>query len=211
MKKIKNIFFDLGNVLLDLDYQRARRQFRELLGETWDFEEGVMEANELFAAFQTGRIKEEDFFAALQKLAPRPVEKEDLMAAWNSMLDQLPWQRFAMLRRLKNKYRLFLISNTNPTHLRHFNRLLRKENGLGLKDFQTLFAKTYYSFEMGMGKPDPEVYRYIIRDSGIRPEETLFIDDLEANVRAAEAAGMKGYLHDPKKEIAEVLVGVLGY
>lgn len=209
MKKIKHIFFDLGNVLLDLDYPRVRRQFQELLGEDWDFEKGVMEANELFAAFQSGRMGEEAFFKELQQRAPRKVATEDLITAWNSMLDQLPWQRFVMLRRLKNTYQLFLVSNTNPTHLRHFNRLLREETSLGLKDFESLFAKTYYSFKMGMGKPAPEVYKYIIEDSGVTPGQSLFVDDLEANVRAAEEAGMKGYLHNPETEIAEVLPGVL--
>lgn len=211
MKKIKHIFFDLGNVLLDLDYPRARKQFKELLGEDWDFEKGVVEANELFAAFQTGRMGEKEFFEEMQRQTSRPVETEDLIAAWNSMLDKLPWQRFAMLRRLKNNYQLFLISNTNPTHLRHFNRLLREENGLGLKDFETLFVKTYYSFRMGMGKPDPAVYQYLIEDSGVRPADTLFIDDLEENIRSAEAAGMQGYLHDFRQEIAEVLPRLLNY
>ena len=209
MKRIKHIFFDLGNVLLNLDYERARNQFEELLGKEWDFDKGVMEANELFAAFQTGQLSEEDFFEGLQKKAPHPVEKEALIAAWNSMLDNLPWQRFAMLRRLKNQYQLFLISNTNPTHLRHLNRILREENGLGLKDFETLFVKTYYSFKMGMGKPNPAVYQHLIKDSGVLPQATLFVDDLKENVQAAEGAGMKGYLHDPNEEIAEVLVDLV--
>lgn len=206
MNDIQNIIFDLGNVLLNLDYPEAERRFSALFGDDWNFRDGVAEANELFDAYQRGKIDEPTFFAALRADAPREVTAGQLLEAWNSILGDLPLNRLELLDAYRQRYRLYLLSNTNFTHMRRFDRLLQESHGISLDDFRKRFHGVYLSYELGMRKPDADIYEHLLQDAGIRPEASLFIDDLEDNVEAAEKVGIRGYRHDPRQEIGDVLV-----
>jgi len=205
MAAIHNIIFDLGNVLLDLEYARARQAFQELAGEEWDFARGAAEAGPAFDLYLKGHVGEAEFFNQLRDQAPRPVEVDDLRRAWNSMLGQLPPHRLEMLARLRERYRLFLLSNTNYTHVQQLGRLLEEELGLTREEFEAHFEKAYYSCEIGLRKPETAVYRFVLADAGIASETTLLVDDLAANIEGAQGVGMQVFLHDPNTEIAEVL------
>lgn len=205
MPAIHNIIFDLGNVLLDLEYARARRAFQELAGEAWDFARGAAEAGPIFDLYLKGHVGEAEFFNQLRDQAPRPVEVDDLRRAWNSMLGQLPPHRLEMLAGLRERYRLFLLSNTNYTHVQQFGHLLEEELGLTREEFEAHFEKVYYSCEIGLRKPDVAVYRFVLADAGLDAEDTLLIDDLPANIEGARQVGLQVFQHDPQAEIAEVL------
>ena len=205
MAVIKNIIFDLGNVLLDLDYGRVRRSFQRLFGAEWDFERGAADAGPHFDKYQRGHISEVEFFGKLKESAPGPVAVEQLKEAWNGMLSAINPVRLDMLKRLGGSYRLYLLSNTNHTHLRQFDQLLKEQLNISRQEFEGLFDRVYYSCEIGMRKPDPEVYAFVLEDACLKPEETLLIDDLQANIEGAEMAGMLSFLHDPVNEIASFL------
>lgn len=205
MPAIHNLIFDLGNVLLDLDYARARRSFKALAGEEWDFGRGAAEAGPLFDLFLKGHIGEAEFFQQLRNRAPRPVGIDELRRAWNSMLGELPPPRLALLTKLREHYRLFLLSNTNYTHLQELDSLLKAQLGLSREAFEAYFERVYYSCEIGLRKPDVSAYRFVLADAGLDAADTLLIDDLPANIEGARQVGMQAFLHDPKMEIVEVL------
>jgi len=209
MTNIQNIIFDLGNVLLDLDYPLAEKRFKSLFGDDWNFRDGIAEANELFDAYQRGKIDEPTFFAALRADAPREVTAGQLLEAWNSVLGELPMRRLELLDAYRQRYRLYLLSNTNFTHMRRFDQLLQESHGITLDDFRKRFHGVYLSYELGMRKPDKAIYEYLLKDTGVRPEASLFIDDLEENITAAESVGIRGYRHDPRQEIGDILVEML--
>ena len=205
MAAIHNIIFDLGNVLLDLNYARARCSFQDLAGEEWDFGRGAAEAGPLFDLFLKGHIGEAEFFRQLRSRAPRSVGVDDLRRAWNSMLGELPPQRLALLTKLREHYRLFLLSNTNYTHLQALDGLLKAQLDLDREAFEAYFEQVYYSCEIGLRKPEVGVYRFVLADAGLDAADTLLIDDLPANIEGGRRVGLQVFLHAPETEIADVL------
>jgi len=101
-----------------------------------------------------------------------------------------PAERIQLLQQLRNKYRIFLFSNTNALHLAALRAIYTRTFGTG--SLEDLFEKTYYSHLMGMRKPDKASYEYILKENGLVGSETLFVDDAIINVEGAEHAGLKG-------------------
>lgn len=201
---IKNIIFDFGNVLLNLDESATYKALGNILDplKCGDLNEMVL------FPFEKGEISEEAFFNRLQRRSKMVLQPEFYYKAWTAMLLDFPIARENFLSQLKSNYRLFLLSNTNITHLRFVRKKLAQENDI--HDFESrFFEKAYYSFEIGMRKPDLEIYRYVIQDSGLNPKETLFIDDKIENVEAAKTEGLNAYHHDPKDEISAILHSLL--
>lgn len=202
---IKNIIFDLGDVLLDLDFDRVNVEFEKLLKSDFSLLATSDATKDLFLKFETGQYSEESFINALQRLATKVPDGRAMIDAWNSLLAGVPPQRIQMLKDLKEKgYQLYLLSNTNSLHIHWFNRYLKKEHGI--EDFNAqFFVKSYYSHLVKMRKPDLEIYEYVLNDAFIKPDETLFIDDSEANIQGAQAAGIATIHHNSGKDIVAVL------
>lgn len=202
MQNIENLIFDLGGVILTLDMPRAEQHFIAL---------GVKEYNALFRSgnvssffkeYEVGNITDTEFLQALKKLAGVPLTDEDLIAAWNAMLGHFPEERIALLNELKNKYRLFLFSNTNALHLTTFRKIYADTfNG---KVFDDHFEKAYYSHLLRMRKPDKESYAHIIGENDLDPLKTVFIDDSIVNIEGAESAGLKGIHIKPGMSILDI-------
>jgi putative hydrolase of the HAD superfamily len=190
MQNIKNIIFDLGGVILDIDFQRTEKAFFEL-GVT-NFKElfGLGHAASFFKDHEAGKISDEEFLDALQKLARHSLKSDVVQKAWNALLISFPAERIELLKRIKSKYRLFLLSNTNAIHLTAFLKLYSDAFNNG--SFEDLFERVYYSHRMGLRKPDRDIYDYVLRENNLVPEETLFIDDALVNVEAARETGIQG-------------------
>ena len=202
MQNIENLIFDLGGVILTLDMPRAEQHFTAL---------GVNDYNRLFRSgnvssffkeYEVGSITDAAFLAELKKLAGLPLADEDLIAAWNAMLGHFPEERIALLNELKNKYRLFLFSNTNALHLTTFRKIYA--NTFNGKVFDDHFEKAYYSHLLRMRKPDKESYEHIIRENDLDPLKTVFIDDSIVNIEGAESAGLKGIHIKPGMSILDI-------
>ncbi len=202
-KKIQNIVFDFGGVLLDLDYTKTYEALSSLLGLEF-LPTYTPETSNFLHEYEIGKINTETFIWNLQRLAKKDVPiGQDVIKAWNAML--LGWQppKFDFLLSLRKKYRTYLLSNTNELHLTWVLNDLKKHHNI--VDFdKTYFDKTYYSHLIGMRKPDSEIFEYVTQDAGLDPEETLFIDDLEVNTLAAMDSGWKVYQHDPKDDLIKV-------
>lgn len=192
MQQIKNIIFDLGGVLLDIDYQKTANAFRELGFDNFDQLYTQFTANDLFEKLETGTISEADFFATLSQYSRLPVKQEQMEAAWNAMLMQFRKDSLAFLGSLKGKYQLFLLSNTNSIHHRAFNAAFTRETGHhSLDDF---FTTAYYSHVLKKRKPYKETYEFVLQEGNMIAGETLFIDDSFNNIEGAQLAGIQTHL-----------------
>jgi glucose-1-phosphatase len=199
MATIKNIIFDLGGVLLDIDYYRTSQAFKELGVKKFDDFYSQASANELFEALETGDVSEEKFYATMQQYCVPGTAYHQVQAAWNAMLLSFRKESVAFLSPLKEKYNLFLLSNTNSIHLPEFNEIYRREIG-GLL-FDDHFITSYYSHLMHRRKPYSSTYQFVLEDAGIRPEETLFIDDSYKNIDGAKVLGIQTHLLLPEEKI----------
>lgn len=192
---IKNIVFDFGGVLLDLDIDRTFEAMKVVMGFEGDAHEIYAQNHELFDAFETGHLIVESFLWKLQNKSKRVPPVEKLIGAWNAML--LGWNpdKLKLLAELKSRYRTFLLSNTNEIHIEWVRRDLKNKHNI--TDFDTrFFEKVYYSHLVGMRKPDAALFQFIIADAKINPAETLFIDDNAHNVEAAAKLGFQTSLHE---------------
>ena len=205
MKKIRNIVFDFGNVLLNLDMSATEKQMQALIGDAYGFSAAQNAYPVFFEDYEVGKISETDFFAGLQNMQPeRTLEKDNLKAAWNAMLLDLPADRLRMLERLRRKYRVFLLSNTNKTHIDFVMDYLKKAHGVTSWDTR-FFDKVYYSHLIKMRKPAPDIYNFVLRDANLKAPETLFIDDNAANIKTAANLGWQTVLHNDGRDIVEVM------
>ncbi len=192
MAALKNIIFDLGGVLIDLDYKKTEDAFISLGYENFHTMYSQYTADELFRKLETGKISNEDFYKVAINAHAGSVTEEAIQAAWNAML--LSWRNESLLflEKISTQYRIFLLSNTNAIHFEAFHRSLKEETGR--ESIEPLFTKAYWSHKIGLRKPDAEVFEFVAKDAGIRPEETLLIDDSENNIKKAAELGFKTHL-----------------
>jgi putative hydrolase of the HAD superfamily len=181
---IKNIIFDLGGVILNLDQERTIRAFKKLGA---DLDE--MNANSaVFKDFETGKVSADDFIHYIKSEMKGNIETHQIITAWNAMLLDLPKQRVELINSLKSNYRILLFSNTNTIHMDEIYRYTAEHLGKGI--FTSLFDKIYLSYEMGLRKPNPDSFHALMQDAGLKGFETVFIDDSKINIKGAQEAGL---------------------
>jgi len=198
MAAIKNIIFDLGGVLLNIDFNRTAEAFRQLGVKNFDAFYSKEAADHLFESLETGHISNEDFFAAMQLHCAPGTSFSQVQAAWNAILLDFRKESVAFLASLKERYNIYLLSNTNAIHHAEFSAVFLKENGIA---FDSNFIKPYYSHQMQKRKPYPETYLYVLEDAGLSAAETLFIDDAASNIEGAKQAGIQTHWLQPEERI----------
>jgi glucose-1-phosphatase len=204
---IKNIIFDLGNVLIDLDIDRTWQSMRHYFGDNLSERLKILyPEGDLWIDYEVGKIDEQTFFETLRKASDTPLSIRQLKEAWNAMLLTINPLRFDMLARLQQKYNLYILSNTNTTHVDFVDGYLRTTYGFSIQEFeQRYFTKVYYSHIINLRKPNVSIYEYVIQDAQLNPAETLFIDDIAANTEGGKKAGLQTLTHVVGAEIADVL------
>lgn len=197
--RIKTIIFDLGGVLYDLDRIKCIKALVEI---------GVTNAGDLltdykqsgiFRQIEEGEITDAEFYNEIRQMAKRDVSDFDIKSAWNAFLVEIPIYKLELLAKLKAKYQIFMLSNTNSIH---FEDAIPKEfekSGLSINDY---FDRLYLSYEMKTSKPHREIFEKLISDSGIIASEALFIDDSPANIEIANKLGFKTYLARPFEDFS---------
>ncbi|MBS1645715.1 MAG: HAD family phosphatase [Bacteroidetes bacterium] len=189
---VKNLILDLGGVLLDINYQRTEDAFVNLGCANFRALYSQAVQTSLFDDFETGRISELAFFEILQEKIQIPkVSINELKNAWNAMLIGFKRDTLQMLIELKKEYRLFLLSNTNETHIQAFEKLIEKT--CPISAFNHLFEKQYYSCRIHQRKPNVSCFQYVLQDAGIAAEHSFFIDDSIQHTQGAEQAGISSY------------------
>lgn len=190
MSHIKNIIFDLGGVIMNLDVSRTIKAFNELGIKNIVNDTGHHYQHSFFYDFEIGQISEEQFLESLQKLSKKKNSFLEIKDAWNEMILDISVDRINFLKELKKEYNLFLLSNTNSIHqFKFLSEFKQKYN----YSFNSLFQRAYYSHEIGLRKPDIKVFDFILKDSKLKTSETLFIDDSLTNIKAAQKTGINTF------------------
>jgi putative hydrolase of the HAD superfamily len=206
LKGIKNIIFDLGGVLLNLDYQLTKDAFVKLGVQDYDTHFTQAKQVSLFDAFETGKISEQFFFEGLRDLAGIDFTEQEILKAWNAMLLDFPIERKSLLLNLKKKFNISLLSNTNETHIRAFTKTIQKD--IDLDSLSPLFHSVYYSNEIGLRKPTEEAFKYVLEQNNYIAEETLFMDDSAQHLEGAKKCGIKT-IHITKTSVEELFADFL--
>ncbi len=190
MKSNNAIIFDLGGVILNLDYQRTIDAFKKL--GISNFEEMYTQASQsnVFDDFETGKISSQHFINLLLPYLPVGTSPNKVVHAWNAMILDFPKERLKLLDELKSKRRTFLLSNTNELHLQEVIRSLSKTTDRTLESY---FEKVYYSHILNLRKPNLEIFEYVCKEQNLNPSETIFIDDTIGHINGSNSFGLQGF------------------
>lgn len=199
---IQNIIFDLGGVIIDIDPQRSFQAISNFSLGNKGHEQQLSLDTQLFINYEKGLIDNDAFREGIRKLTGNTsVKDEEIDEAWNLMLLQIPLERLQILEKLNNRYNTFVLSNTNAIHVNAFNQIIQKNSGKAT--INHYFNKVYYSHELKLRKPEPEIYQYVIEDMKLSSGDTLFIDDRLENIEAASASGLQTFHVQTGKGIVE--------
>jgi glucose-1-phosphatase len=203
MQTIANIIFDLGGVFLDLNYQKTQEAFTNLGIANFEQHFTQHHANPLFEQLEKGEISPQQFYNLFRQHTNSSLSNANIQFAWNALLLGFDKEKISWLQLIKNKYRIFLFSNTNQIHYDAFMDIFKRDIGMDV-DFNSLFEKAYYSQNMGVRKPYKESFMYIINEQQLQVAETLFIDDTPKNIEAAKAIGLQTVLLLPSMNVMNV-------
>lgn len=189
LANIRSIIFDLGNVIVDIDYMVMVNEFKKIA--VIDFSDMVNYSRQdnIFNQFEKGSISVPDFRCALRKYLKEGVTDAEIDAAWNSIITAYPPAKFDMLTQLRKEYKTYALSNINELHVALIEENVQKR--FGAPNLRSYFDQVYYSNETGYRKPEPEIYKLVLDNERLIPSETLFIDDKAENIEAAAALGIK--------------------
>ncbi len=187
-ENIKHIIFDLGGVVLNIDFTKTIKAFVDLGIADFDQVFSQYKQNRFFDSLDKGIISSANFYNEMYRFLPSEITKDRILSAWNAMLLDFPSDRIQLIKKLRNNYNLFLLSNTNSLHYTVYQEKLRIKEQLELED---LFDKTYFSFKIGMRKPDKEIFEYVLKENNIEAKECLFIDDSKEHIETAEKLGIQ--------------------
>jgi glucose-1-phosphatase len=202
MAKIKNVIFDLGGVLLDIDIAKTETAFEQLGIKDFKNNYSLHKADSLFDDLETGKITEAAFYNGIRNISQTQLTDAEIRNAWNALLLDFRTESLAFLQQIAAKYKLFLLSNTNSIHLTAFNQIFKSDTGKDSLD--SYFTKAYYSNIIGLRKPNAAIYSFVLADAGITAGETLFVDDLIYNIEGAKALGIQTHHLQPHERIEDL-------
>ena len=205
-KSIKNIIFDLGAVIININTELTVKAMKNLGFSNFEESYTLFKQTDLFDKLEKGLIKPGYFRNELRKHIENDVSDKDFDETWGAMLLNFPKARIDLIKKLGKKYNIYLLSNTNAIHYDQYTQDFINQYEF---EFNSLFIKAYYSFQMGMRKPDVEIFEFALNNSNLLPEETLFIDDLVVNLESAKKVGLQTMWVDISKgeDIANKLNG----
>jgi putative hydrolase of the HAD superfamily len=190
LTSIDAIIFDLGGVVLNLDYNKTIDQFKILGKENFEKLYTQSQQDKIFDQFETGKISAQEFRNYMKFFLDGQITDEQIDFAWNAMLLDLPAARIDLLLRLKKEYKIFLFSNTNEIHSHAFQKIIQQQYG-DANLLEKVFQQTYYSHLVGQRKPDAASFMTVINDHGLTPQRTLFIDDSIQHIEGASRIGIR--------------------
>ena len=183
------VIFDLGNVLIDIDYSKAMNLMKEALPQALHHRVDTCYAAEFHKSYERGEIDSPSFRNAFRDYFEQAWSDSEVDFLWNSLLGELPAYRLDLVRRLKSQYQVGILSNTNEIHVEAVHALLQAEHGMA--NFYPLFDRVFYSQEMGLAKPSAAIYQQLLLELDTTPSRVLFFDDLLSNVDGAAALGIQ--------------------
>jgi FMN phosphatase YigB (HAD superfamily) len=203
LKNIDAVIFDLGGVILNLDYDLTVNAFKELGGSRFD--ELYTQANQdkIFDAYEVGGISSLEFIKYLKQFLPNSISDQDVIDAWNVMLLDLPNERIDFLNELRTQIPIYLFSNTNDLHYQSFKKGIHENFG-NENLLEDIFEKTYFSHLCNERKPNHSAFELVLNDHSLSTKRTLFIDDSIQHIEGANSLGIKTY-HLVAEQIQEII------
>ena len=189
---IQNLIFDLGGVIMDLHVDKSHNAFAQLSNRSIEEIQAKIAQSTCFVAHEKGLISDAQFRDEVRTLLGMNLTDAEIDNAWNAMLGDIPLDRLQLLKRLRNDYKVFLLSNTNSIHLPIFSETVKVNSGEEAS-LESYFDKAYYSHVMKMRKPDEEIFKKVLIENQLIAENTLFLDDFLPNLKGAEKAGLKTF------------------
>ena len=205
MKKINTIIFDLGAVILNIDYRRTIDEFKKLGIKNAEHLYSKKHQSKLFDNIETGKITKEYFLNKLKEKTTN-ASLDEIKNAWNALLLDLPEKRVKMLKKLKKKYKLFLLSNTNIIHIEAFKKEIGKKK---YDEFYNLFNKVYYSHEINVRKPSKNAFNMVIKQNKLVINRVLFIDDSLQHITGAKKTGINTFHINGEKDITDLIPDII--
>ncbi|OYT17107.1 MAG: HAD family hydrolase [Bacteroidetes bacterium 4572_77] len=196
---IKNIIFDFGGVIYDIDHKLSRLAFKKLGVKNFDELYGHEKQTQLFEKMECGAYSKAEFRAKLQQFLPEAVCDKDIDDAWSALLIGFDSRKIDLLEELQKNYALFLLSNSN---IIHYERFMPELNAY--KKFDDLFIESWFSHEKGMRKPEKEFYLKLLEENNLQAHECLFIDDLDTNIEAAKNLGLQTHYLKSEQSILDL-------
>lgn len=189
---IKNIIFDYGNVIFDIDHQLTINAFKKLGLQKDSAFFGHLQQNPLFDQFEMGKITPDEFRNAVREITQQNFSDDAIDEAWNTLLLGIRPGYLEFLSEIKTKYRSFLLSNNNEIHYNWINNYLQET--FKVPNMSTYFEHDYYSHLMGMRKPNADIFEFVLNKHALNPNETLFIDDSPQHLETAKKLGLHTHL-----------------
>jgi FMN phosphatase YigB (HAD superfamily) len=198
---IKNIIFDLGNVIIDLDTEATKQDFKFLYGP--DYEEVMADLKErnVFKKFETGSISTQTFLNELASYDDN-ITFDEIKNAWSAMLLDIPEENYKILKKTKENYKTFCLSNTNKLHIDFIYKQLKSTKGI--TNLNGFFEKVYLSHEVGKRKPNEDIFQLVLDNHNLVPSETLFIDDIKKHLVGAEKLGIRTLHMDEDMRLSDI-------
>lgn len=205
MKNLKNIIFDYGNVIFEINFKRTQNALSQLgISNIEDFF-AHKNHNQLFDNFETNAITPAEFRAGIRKAANNnDLTDQQIDDAWNSLLIGVSANNHEVLLEMKSKYNTFLLSNNNAIHYDWIIKHIKETYSIA--NYDNYFEKAYFSHLMELRKPNVAIFDQVINENDLNPLETLFIDDSPQHIEGAKKAGLHTLLMDMHPEkLAEFL------
>lgn len=196
------IIFDLGGVLLNLDYDLTEKAFISLGMPNFGESYSQLQQVQLFDRYETGEISSFHFVNRLLDLLPPGTTANQVVHAWDAMILDFPAERLQFLEELSKSHRLFLLSNTNDLHIDAVRRSLEKT--AGHRNLEQYFEKTYFSSAIGMRKPDSKIFEFVCSENNLDPAKTVFIDDSPQHIEGAKSVGIEAFLLEKNQEVFDL-------
>jgi epoxide hydrolase-like predicted phosphatase len=193
---IKNIIFDLGGVVIDIDFDLTFSAFAQLANHPVAQTKKIMSELNIWDRYERGELTDQKFIDIIRESLSLKQSDQEIIVAWNALLLELPKRRIDLVKEINSKYITYVLSNTSNIHIEGVNKILEKSTGE--KDLKNVFGKVYYSYEINRRKPDLDIYEFVLEDAGLKAEETLFLDDNLDNILAAQKVGIQTiHVHPP--------------
>lgn len=186
---MKNIIFDLGNVIIDIDFERTFKAFTEISENVnWRESERILREKKIWSRYEKGELSDSAFRAEIREELKITASDEQIDKAFCGLLMDIEPARIELIKKLATKYKIYILSNTSHIHFLEVERIL--ERCTGLKHFSEIFDHVFLSYEMGKLKPEVDIYEEVLKQANLVASETLFLDDLLANLEGAATLGI---------------------
>lgn len=199
--KFKAVIFDFGNVIINIDVPLIYQKFAQFTSKPAEYIEKKIIEDQIFRRYETGQFTDEEFREVIRQTVGFPLSDHEVDTAWNALLLDIPKDRIELIKKIRQKYPVFLLSNTNNIHIEASNEYLKKAHDI--EHLNILFDKTYLSYEMGLWKPDTAIYHEVLKLNNLKPNEVIFFDDNHHNIESAKSIGMQTILVEPPTSIIE--------